>query len=212
MARSTDVKTPKCRVAFADGLFAPRDTGRVDKKSGEKVFQYQASLLFPKGTDMAVLHNAVLDAAKAEWGDKAVDLFKNGLIKSPFLDGDGPQGCNKKTGERHPGFAGTTFIRVMSGKDYPPKLFNKAVIPTDDKAVVYSGTSGYAAVAAYTWENPENGKGVSFSISMFQSLAEGERMGGSGGPDPDKFFERIEDAGAAPASTQNGAGAAGLFG
>ena len=57
-----------------------------------------------------------------------------------------------------------------------------------------------------------NGSGVSFGILGFQKMQEGERLGGSGGSDPDKWVETIDDAGEAPAATKTGGGASGLFG
>lgn len=205
MARSADIKTPKARIAFAQSLITPQE-----RDNGKK--QYGCSLLFPKGADLSVLQAAALEAAEQEWGDKAKQWIKDGLVKSPFLDGDGKQALNKKTGERHQGYEGHTFIRVISGADYPPKLFDRRRQPIVGKDELYSGCYGYAVVNAFTWENKENGKGISFSISMLQKVEDGERLGGAGGPDPEAHFEVLDDAGAAPASTKSGAGAAGLFG
>lgn len=203
-SRSSDIKTPLARLAFADTLFKPHD-----RDNGKK--QYGCTLLFQKGTDLSALQNAALEAAKAEWGDKAVQMIKDGLIHSPFLDGDGPQGKSKKTGAPHDGFPGTTFIRVISGEEFRPKLFNKQVLPLGDKAECYSGCYVYAVVNAFTWENKEKGKGISFGVSMIQVAKDGEKLGG-GGADPDQYFEKIADEGEAPESTKDGSGAGGLFG
>lgn len=207
MARSSDVKTPKCRLAFTQGLFELQDN------NGRK--QWNVSLLFPKGSDISVLENAALEAAVAEWGDKAKKMIADKLIKSPFLDGDGPQGKSKKTGEPHKGFPGHTFIRANSGADYRPKLVNAKVLPITEKSECPSGSWGYAVVSAYTWDNTEQGKGISFNVGMVQvaKVAEGEEvLGGSGGGNPDDHFEKLEDEGDAPAATKTGEGAAGLFG
>ena len=205
MARSTDAKTPLARLAFANGLFEMQTSD-----SGRK--SWTCSLLFPKTVDLSALHNLALEAAKEEWGDKAVGMIKDGIIKSPFLDGDGKQGKSKKTGEPHAGFPGHTFIRCTSGEDYRPKLVNQKVLPITSKDELYSGCFGYAVVNAFTWENKENGKGITFGISMFQKAKDGESLGGGGGGNPDEFFEKIADEGDAPAETKTGAGADGLFG
>ena len=76
---------------------------------------------------------------------------------------------------------------------------------------MYSGCYVYAVVNAFTWENKEKGKGISFGLSMAQFVKDGENLGG-GGADPEEFFEVIPDTGDAPASTKSGAGAGGLFG
>jgi hypothetical protein len=204
MARSPDVKTPLARLAFTQHLFKPQE-----RDSGKK--QYNCTLLFPKTADLSGLEKAVLDAAVEEWGDKAKELAKNGLIKNPFLDGDGPQGVSKKKGERYAGFAGHRFIRAMSGEDFRPKLVNRKVLPITSQDECYSGCYGYAVVHAFTWENKENGKGVSFGLSMIQVAKDGERLGGLGGGEPEEHFEKLEDEGEAPAATKAGAGAGGLF-
>lgn len=204
MARSEDVKTPLARFAFTQSLFKPQD-----RDNGKK--QWGCTLLFPKGEDLSVLKEAAVKAITDEWGDKGKDMLKNGLIHSPFLDGDGPQGVNKKTGERHNGFAGHVFIRVISGEEYRPRLFNAKVLPIGSQDELKSGDYGYAVVNAFTWENKEKGKGLSFGVSMIQKAKDGESLGGGGGAAPDAFFEKLEDAGDAPDETKGGKGASGLF-
>ncbi len=205
MARSEDLKTPLARLAFTNTLFKPQE-----RDNGKK--QWGCSLLFPKGSDISALQNAALEAAKLEWGDKAIQMFKDGLIHNPFLDGDGKQGKNKQTGESHAGFPGTTFIRVISGEEYRPKLFNRQLLPITEQSQLYSGCYGYAVINAFTWENKEKGKGISFGVSMIQFAKDGDSLGGTGGgADPEKFLEKIADEGEAPASTKTGDGAAGMF-
>lgn len=205
MARSEDVKTPLAIAAFAHNLFEMNDRSK-----------YGVSLLFKKGSDISELEAAALAAAKEEWGDKAVQMIKDEIIKTPFLDGDGKQGKSKETGEPHKGFPGHRFIRCVSGADHNPKVWDKKRTPIFEKSECPSGSQVYAVVNAFTWTNDEGGKGISFGISHVQVVkkAEGDEVlgGGGGGPDPDKFFEKIEDEGDAPAETKGGAGAAGLFG
>ncbi|CDZ55046.1 ssDNA-binding protein [Neorhizobium galegae] len=207
-SRSQDVKTPLAVLSFSADLFKARE-----RDNGSK--GYGCTLLFPKTVSLAALQEAALSAATEEWGDKAKQWIKDGIIKSPFLDGDGKQGLNQKTGERHKGYAGHTFIRCTSGADYKPTVVDKRRNPIVDAGDVPSGSQVYAVVNAYTWENEKNGKGISYGVSLVQvaKVAQGEEiLGGGGGPDPDKFFEVIDDEGDAPASTKSGEGAAGLFG
>lgn len=205
MARSEDVKVPLARLAFTDGLWELQ----VDDKGSKS---WQVTLLWPKSVDLKALHAAALAAAKEEWGDKAEGWIKDGTIKNPFLDGDGKQGKSKKTGEPHEGFPGNTFVRCKSGEKYRPKLVDKNVLPITEHDGCYSGCYGYAVVNAYTWDNKEQGKGISFGISMVQVAKDGERLGGGAPGNPDEHFEKIDDEGDAPASTKAGAGAGGLFG
>lgn len=204
MARSEDIKTPLARAAFTDGLF----TLQVNEQ-GRKT--WGCTLLWAKSVDLTPMHDLALKAAKEEWGDKAEQMIKDKIIKSPFLDGDGAQGKSKKTGEPHAGFPGHTFIRPVSGEDFRPKIVNKKVLPITSKDELYSGCYVYAVVNAFTWENDKNGKGISFGVSMVQMAKDGDRLGGSGG-NPEEHFEKIADEGDAPASTKDGKGAGGLFG
>ena len=206
MARSEDVKTPLARVAFANALFKPQD-----RDNGKK--QYGCSLLWEKGSDLKALETIALQAATEEWGEKAISMLKDGLIKSPFLDGDSKQGKNKSTGESHPGFPGTRFIRVISGEGYPPKLFDQKKQPILSPDELYSGCYVYAVVNAFTWENKENGKGISFGVSLLQKAKDGEKLGGSGGgASPDQWLEAIPDEGNVAAEATKGGGASDLFG
>lgn len=205
MARSEDVKTPEARLSFADGLWELQ----VDDKGNKS---WTCSLLWPKSIDLGALKTVAAKACEEEWPGKSVAWLKDGTIKNPFLDGDGKQGRSKKTGEAHPGYPGHTFIRCKSGEAYRPKLVDKKVLPITSKDGCYSGCYGFAVVNAYTWDNKEQGKGVSFGISMFQVAKDGERLGGGGAGNPEEYFETLPDEGAAPEKTKDGAGAGGLFG
>jgi len=205
MARSEDAKTGLVRLAFSDGLFTPQEDDKGRKN-------WTASLLIAKSESLAMYEKMALEAATAEWGDKALQLIKDKMVHSPFLDGDGPQGKSKKTGEPHAGFPGHWFLRVKSGEAYRPTLIDRQKLPIVDKSKLYSGCYGYAVVHCFTWENKEKGKGLTFGLSMFQFAKDGENLGGAGGVDVDKWAEVIPDEGAAPASTKGGAGAGGLFG
>lgn len=207
-SRSEQFKTPALvRASFVDGLFELQkdDWGNLN---------WTATLLIPKSDSLAVYEKAALEAAAAEWGgvEKATKLIKDKIIHSPFLDGDGPQGRSKKTGEPHEGFPGHWFLRVKSGEAYRPTLIDRKKLPITSRDQLYSGCYGYAVLHVFTWENDKKGKGLTFGIDMFQVAKDGDRLGGGGGVDVDKWAETIPDEGAAPESTKGGAGAGGLFG
>ena len=204
-ARSEDFKTPSCNVSFAQNLFKARS------QSGGKP-KFGATLIF-KNKDRPALEKKVGALIVEQWGDKGLDRAKKGLIKSPFLAGDGKEARNKETGDLHPGMGPDVFfIRVSANEDRPPVVRyldpNIPATPED----VYSGCEGFAVINGFCWHNAENGDGVSFGIQYFQKTGEGERLGGSGGIDPEKWYEKIEDTGEAPEETQGGEGAGGLFG
>jgi hypothetical protein len=206
-ARSEDFRTPECRLSFAQHLFKPRE----DSKKGTK--QYQGTLIFPKTADRSALEGAVRHCIVETWGERGLERARTGLVRSPFLDGAGKEARSKETGELHEGMGPDVFfLRVAANEQYPPVLrYRSPNIPATPEEI-YSGCYGFAVLNAYAWHNAENGDGVSFGIKYFQKLRDGERLGGSAGVDPEKWHEKIADEGAAPATTQGGAGAAGLFG
>lgn len=214
MARAQDIKLGLCRTSFVQTLFEPRAA-----EEGAAL-KYGCTLLIPK-TDtqtLAALQNNIVEACvAANWGDaaKVTGMLKNGLIKMPVLDGDGPQGLNKKTGERHPGYEGHYFVRVTSGENFPPQIVDENVqkIASYDPSRLKSGDHGYPVVSSFTWDHPKTGKGVTVGIGAFQKIKDGEALGGSGGVDTGKFFKsETVDGQNAPDETKGGAGAGGLFG
>lgn len=205
---SADLKIPfLVRFAFTQDLFTAKEDDRGNKK-------WNCTILIPKTADISPVAGMILEAATKQWGDKAKQWLADGLIKSPVLDGDGKQGLSKKTGERHDGFAGHWFIRSSSGFDYRPAIFGPKLEAITDKNQFVSGVYGHAVIYAYTWENKDQGKGVSITLRMAQKVRDSEKpLGGGGGTaSPDAYFEKIEDTGAMPESAKGGDGAAGLFG
>ena len=220
-ARSEDFKTPVARVSFAQNLFKARKQG-TDANSKEK---FGCTLIFPKtaltektcqlpdGRKVS-LQDIIAGVIVEQWGEKGLEKAKAGLIKSPFLAGDGKEARNKESGDLHPGMGSDVFfIRTQANADRAPKVFSSATatIPATQEDV-YSGCYGFAVLNAFSWNNAQNGDGVSFGINMFFKKADGEKIGGSGGSDPEKWAETVEDTGGAPAETKTGAGAGGLFG
>lgn len=205
MANTEPQRSPLARIAFVN-LLKPGE--RLDSKTKQMAEHYNCNLLWPKSEDLSVLRKMVVEAAVAEWGDKAKELLNNGAIRNPFLDGDGPQAVSKKTGERYAGFAGTTFARV--GSKQRPKMVTRRMEPVTTSEELYPGCYVYAVLNAYTWST-DTGRGVSLGLSMIQVVKDGERLGGGGGGDPDKFFEKIDDEPDGPTSGDKPKDAGGLF-
>lgn len=220
-ARSNDFKTPIARLSFADSLFKARRQEGSDANSKAK---FGCTLIFPKtllkekviryAGELVSLQDIVAGVIVEQWGEKGLEKAKAGLIKSPFLDGEGKEARSKKSGDLHGGMGPDVFfIRCSANEDRPPLVSRSAteVIP-GTVAEVYSGCYGFAVLNAFAWTHTQNGDGVSFGISNFYKKNEGEKLG-SGPADPDTWLdEKVEDAGSAPSSTRTGAGAGGLFG
>lgn len=220
-ARSENFKLENMRLSHPH-IFAPQKM----EDNGVVKLKFNATLLWPKGADLVgkkadgtsinIMEEAVR-IAREEWGDKAEAWIKDGLIKNPFLDGDGPQGVNKRSGERHEGYAGHRFIRTTANEDRQPEAYDDK-IGADGKLVklvdpkrLYPGCKVHAVLNLFTWENAKGGKGLSFGLNMVQFAADGERLGGDGGGNPDAFFSGAKPDAAKAAATTGGAGAGGLF-
>ncbi|RWA81467.1 MAG: DUF2815 family protein [Mesorhizobium sp.] len=204
-ARSEDFKTPPCRILYAFGLFKTRkgDNGKET---------YQSTLVF-ENQHKAALEKYVGKVIIEQWGEKGIERAKQGLIKSPFLAGDGKEARDKASGEINEGLgAGLFFIRPWANADHPPVVRYKDPNIPATEAEVYSGCRGFAVLSAFAWHNDQNGDGVSFNLAYFQKTADDTRIGNSGAVDAGKWHEKIEDAGDAPSETKQGAGAGGLFG
>jgi hypothetical protein len=217
MFRTDDFKSTLCRLSYAGGLYK----ARAVIEGGAK--RYGCTLIFPKA-DRPALEKHVRDCILGEWSEKGLERAKAGLIKSPFLAGDGKEARNKQTGEIHPGLGPDVFfIRPSATEDRPPHVRWKDINKQETETTVYSGCYGTALLNCFAWHNDKSGDGVSFGIQMFQrfcgvtsksfgALPAGESLGGTGSVDVEKYYETIEDAGSAPESTKGGDGASALFG
>ena len=207
MAHSADFKTPMARLLYPQRLFKPRAP-----EEGQKP-KYGCTLIFPK-SDREFLEKFVRDTILLEWPTKGLEWAKSGVIKSPILAGDGNQAKyapgHVREGELKPGMgAGLIFIRPNANEDRPPHVFWRDPKVPETEATVYSGCYGRAYMNAYAWKDKKGGLGVSFGLQGFQKHRDGERLGGSGGVDPEKWADKIEDD---EAMTESGQGAAALFG
>jgi len=194
MEKSPYFKTPLCRLAFADGLFSPR--GYEDKPT------FQASLLISKDSDIGWLQNQLHDLVDKQWGAQGMKMLKDGIIKSPILDGDGKQGMSSKSGTRHDGFENHWFIRVSTGVAFPPTLHNQLLEPATSEQL-YSGCYVFSLIRLHTWTNEKQGRGVSVGLSAMQKVKDGARLGQIDtksyfdpiAVDADQAFDSIRDAG-----------------
>jgi hypothetical protein len=213
-------KGPLMRVSYAFNLFTTREK-TSDGGAVRKV--YECTLIAPKAADWSPITGAIREAVIGQWGEKAVERLKNGVIRNPILDGAGKEARNKE-GELHPGMGeDVQFIRVQANEEFQPFVYNPSMtkcsrltegghlfslLKSEDCP---SGSWGYPLLNVFAWSNPKNGDGVSVGIHSFQltKIATGDDvLGGNGGRvDPNRFFEAVKGAdGPAPAG-----GAASMF-
>jgi len=185
-ANSGTFATPEGQLSFCDSLFEKRSMDGVK-------FNYGCTIIFDD-KHRAFFMDIIRRVIGQKWGDKGQRDFDKGLIKSPILEGDGPQAHSKQSGELWGGMGkGKFFIRPTAQEDAQPQVFYRSKHVQAPRAEIYAGVWGKGILNAYTYENPSGGRGVSFGIRAFQKFRDGEPLGGRQPFDPDKWIVDIED-------------------
>lgn len=125
---------------------------------------YNCVLIALPGTDISELKAAVMEAAKAQFGDKAAQMFKDEELKSPFRKDAKRKGypegsvffsCKSKT---KPGIVG-----LMPGKDGKPAPYT---------GEIYAGLKVRASVRPYYYK--QQGGGIAMGLGNIQVIGPSE--------------------------------------
>ena len=185
-ANSGTFATPEGQLSFCDSLFEKRSMDGVK-------FNYGCTIIFDN-KHRPFFEEIIRRVVSMKWGEKGQRDFDKGLIKSPLLEGDGPQAHSKQSGELWGGMGkGKFFIRPTAQEDAQPQVFYRSKHVQASREEIYAGCWGKGILNAYTYENPSGGRGVSFGIRAFQKFRDGEPLGGRQPFDPDKWIVDIED-------------------
>jgi hypothetical protein len=111
---------------------------------------------------------AALTAAKAKWGDKAVPMIKDRMLRMPFRRGE-----EKSDYEGY----GPGIVFINATTKQRPGVVNGQVQKILDPGEVYAGCYVYAEINPFTYDTKGN-KGVSFGLNNIQKCANGESIGG----------------------------------
>lgn len=160
MAKSSAkaVMTPEAILSFP-ALFVAREYEGQEK--------FQATFVFPPGSDIKELRSAATAVAKEKFGDKLGEMIQQGKFRNPFLNG-----------KDHGYEDGSIVVRTSSKKDSKPGVVDrdgKTVIT--DPSVMYSGCKVRATIRPFAYDTKGN-KGVSFGLQNVQRLGEGKRLDG----------------------------------
>ena len=155
--------TPEAIISYPF-LFNPRanDEGKL---------KYSCALVFPAGTDLSKLKQAVLDAAEEKFGTKAAELIRTKKIHTPFRDDWAAKGYPEGstfinvTTEKKPG-----IVSIYKGPDGKPA-------PIVDSEQIYAGCIVIASVVAKYFE-AKGKKGITFYLNNLQKRRDGERLDG----------------------------------
>lgn len=149
---NTKVITPEAILSYPN-LIEPR------ADDSDKLW-YQCSLVFLPETDISALKQAVLDCAKAQFGDKAVEMLRTGKLKSPFRkdwEAKGyPEGstffsCKSKA---KPGIVG-----LAPGKDGKPAPYT---------GELFAGLKVRASIRPYYYK--QQGGGIAMGLGNIQVI------------------------------------------
>lgn len=170
----TTLRTPKFRVAF------PHVFEKQKPMNGEGEGKYSIAMLFDleeiakdpeEQAKWDAMVQAVADAMKSKWGDNIPPR-----ARKPFLKGDDQL---NKEGQVYEGYAGKVLVRA--GTKFQPIVYDQAVNVIEDADKFYGGCYAIADINTYAYSVSGN-MGVSFGLfKQIQKVAEGERLGGSGG-------------------------------
>lgn len=135
--------------------------------------KFSVSLIIPK-SDTATLE-AVKAAILAAYKEGEAKLKGNGktvpalaVIKSPLRDGDTERPDD-------PAYANAYFINANNKRAVG--MVDAALNPILDRAELYSGCYGRAAITFYAF-NTNGNKGIAAAIDNVQKLRDGEPLGG----------------------------------
>ena len=123
-------------------------------------------------------------------------MYKHPKYKSPFKD---QSELVDVEGNQRPGTqAGNIFLNLAN--ESKPLIVGPDAQPIIDIRDFYSGCYARAKVEVYSWDHPEGGRGTTFSILGVQKLADGEKLGGTGGRAEVSDFEPVAVEGAQDSS------------
>lgn len=125
------------------------------------------------------------EAAVAEWGKQAWDMFFDGKIKSPLLDGNRLAAKRELKGKPGDAYKDKLVLRAHTiynkdGVDGPGgvQVFDEAVKPVGaaNQDVIYQGCYGQVAVTISSYENNDGDPALACYLSAFQKTGDGDRL------------------------------------
>lgn len=170
--KTGNTRTCPARLSFPNCFHKSRSD------DGEFAEKYGATLLFPKGANLDLLHADVQSTAVAKFGAKV----SMQTLRLPFRD----QGVKDKAGY----VPGALFFRANS--DVRPGILGPNGRPLTDEKELYAGCWVIATVNAFAYD--KKGKGVAFGLQNIAKIADDEPFGGVAPPAEDEFADILDGA------------------
>lgn len=131
------------------------------------------------------IEDALLEAAIAEWGPGAEDMFMEDKIILPYISGDRLAENREAKGKPGDAYKGKTVIRAdtiynKDGQDGPGGVQvygpNVEDISFMEKDLVYQGCYGVALVNISCYTDNRGNKAMKFYLNAFQKTRDGEKF------------------------------------
>ena len=160
----------------------------VDPKTEKAgVPKYKVELAFDPATvtGQGTIEDDLINAACDEWGDSAEKEFLDGEIRSPFLSGDKLAKKREDKGKEGDAYKGKLVVRAdtifnINGQDAPGGIQvydeNVKAIGPAQRAAVYPGMFGQAAVVISCYLDNAGDKAMKFYLSAFQKTKDGDKL------------------------------------
>jgi len=160
--------TPEAIISYPN-LYEPK-TARGAAKA-----KYSCALIFTKDANLKEMKLAIIATAKEKYGEKAVDMIRDGSLWTPFRKDVESKGYDV--------VGGVEFLNVRTERkpgvvsEVPDPKNEGKPTPIEDPDVVYAGCIVRASVRPYCFD-VEGKKGVTFGLNNVQYIRDGEHLDG----------------------------------
>ena len=168
------ITLPECRLSYPV-LFEPKMNDLKGKT------EWGVTMLFSKKTDISKLKQAMVLAAKNEFGS---DVDLKTLDMRRIQDGDKPTTTGKERGAECEG----TYVVKAATRLKQPGLVDDQVVKILDPTEIYSGVYAHVNVTVKAYGQPN--RGVTIYLNHVQKTKDGEPF--AGGPKIEDVFTEMD--------------------
>lgn len=180
--------SPIGRLSFPS-LFEPKKAMEGDS------YAYEATLIFPAGTDLSEIEQAIDEAAEAKWGAKKSVMLKK--VKHYPIKRN--EDCTDNEGNRRAGYEDGEGRHVKFKNEKAPNVIGRTKDPETGKWLaltkdeIFAGCYVKASFTCFAGEHEKGGPYVRMSLQNVQLIKEGEPFGGVVSDPNDDFTSDVDE-------------------
>lgn len=191
-----DLKT----IVFLEGRVINCSLFEKDKYDDKATAQYKIEMAYDPD-DIIDAEDKIVDFIINEWGASAEDLYNDGEIEGPVIEGDELAERRERKGKAGDAYKGKLVIRFNTqfnkmGQNAPGGIavydLDVSSIEPVDQAKVYNGCYGVVAGTISKYETNKGKKAVKVYLNAFQKTKEGEPLAANS--DYSKVFTPVAGA------------------